>query len=86
MEAARLALDPLQGRSRREYLRSLTHFWGLQERITFAGHQNDVRAIWAKETCTGNVFRSGGMPLALVEAMLCDRPAIVTDVGGNQEW
>src|SRR5207245_589821 len=27
-----------------------------------------------------------GTPLALVEAMLCARPAVVTDVGGNAEW
>ena len=27
-----------------------------------------------------------GMPLAVVEAMLCGRICIVTDVGGNAEW
>jgi glycosyltransferase involved in cell wall biosynthesis len=30
--------------------------------------------------------RSEGTPLALVEAMLCARPAVVTDVGGNADW
>jgi L-malate glycosyltransferase len=27
-----------------------------------------------------------GMPLAIVEAMICGRPVITTDVGGNTEW
>jgi len=73
------------GRDER-YLRSLVEFFGLQERITFAGHQTDVRAIWAQEQVLVMFSRAEGTPLALVEAMLCGRPAIVSDVGGNQEW
>lgn len=68
------------------YLRELVEFFGLQERITFAGHQSDVRAIWAQEQVLVMFSRAEGIPLALVEAMLCGRPAIVSDVGGNQEW
>ena len=30
--------------------------------------------------------RAEGTPIALVEAMICARPAVVTDVGGNVEW
>jgi glycosyltransferase involved in cell wall biosynthesis len=68
------------------YLRALVDFYGLQERITFAGHQSDVRAIWAREQVLVMFSRAEGTPLALVEAMLCGRPAIVSDVGGNREW
>ena len=68
------------------YLRALVEFFGLQGRITFACHQNDVRAIWAKEQVLVMFSRAEGAPMALVEAMLCGRPAIVSDVGGNQEW
>jgi len=68
------------------YLRSLVEFFGLQGRITFAGHQGDVRAIWAEEQVLVMFSRAEGAPMALVEAMLCGRPAIVSDVGGNREW
>jgi glycosyltransferase involved in cell wall biosynthesis len=68
------------------YLRSLVELFGLRERITFAGHQSDVRAIWTQEQVLVMFSRAEGSPLALVEAMLCGRPAIVSDVGGNQEW
>ena len=68
------------------YLRALVEFYGLQERITFAGHQSDVREIWAREQILVLFSRAEGTPLALVEAMLCGRPAIVSDVGGNREW
>ena len=68
------------------YLRALVEFYGLQERITFAGHQSDVRGIWAREQLLVMFSRAEGTPLALVEAMLCGRPAIVSDAGGNQEW
>jgi glycosyltransferase involved in cell wall biosynthesis len=67
------------------YLRALVEFYGLQERITFAGQQSDVRGIWAREQILVMFSRAEGTPLALVEAMLCGRPAIVSDVGGNRE-
>jgi L-malate glycosyltransferase len=68
------------------YLRAIIEFFGLQARITFAGHQSGVRAIWAKEQILVMFSRAEGTPLALVEAMLCGRPAIVSDAGGNKEW
>jgi glycosyltransferase involved in cell wall biosynthesis len=68
------------------YLRSLTAFFGLQERISFAGQISDVRAVWGQEQVLVMFSRAEGTPLALVESMLCGRPAIVSDVGGNKEW
>jgi glycosyltransferase involved in cell wall biosynthesis len=69
-----------------DYLRALVEFFKLTERITFAGYQKDVRAIWAQEQILVLSSRSEGTPLSLVEGMLCGRPAIVSDVGGNHEW
>ena len=69
-----------------DYLRALVEFFELPERVTFAGYQSDVRAIWTQAQILVLSSRAEGTPLSLVEAMLCGRPAIVSDLGGNQEW
>jgi glycosyltransferase involved in cell wall biosynthesis len=70
----------------RDYLDRVSSMYGLDRRIEFAGHVADVRGIWADNHLLVLPSRSEGTPLSLVEAMLCGRPAVVTDVGGNAEW
>jgi glycosyltransferase involved in cell wall biosynthesis len=41
--------------------------------------------IWARNHALAVPSRFEGLPLALVEAMMCGRPAVVTDVAGNSE-
>ena len=53
--------------------------------VNLMGHTHDVREIWAGNHILALPSRYEGLPLALVEAMWCARPAIVTDVGGNAE-
>lgn len=53
--------------------------------VHFCGHVNDVRAIWERNHLLVLLSRYEGLPLALVEAMWCGRPAVVTDVAGNAE-
>ena len=53
--------------------------------VVFQGHVADVEQIWAGHHALVLPSRYEGTPLALVEAMLCARPSIVTDVAGNAE-
>jgi glycosyltransferase involved in cell wall biosynthesis len=45
----------------------------------------DTTRIWEQNHALVIASRYEGLPLALVEAMLCERIAIVTDVSGNKE-
>jgi glycosyltransferase involved in cell wall biosynthesis len=53
--------------------------------VEFVGHQNNIEEIWRKHHALVLPSRFEGMPLVVVEAMLCGRPCIATDVGGNRE-
>jgi glycosyltransferase involved in cell wall biosynthesis len=53
--------------------------------VQFAGHINDLENFWAQHHVLVLPSRIEGMPLALVEAMLCNRVPIVTDVAGHAE-
>jgi glycosyltransferase involved in cell wall biosynthesis len=53
--------------------------------IEFSGYSNDIEEVWSKHHALVLPSRQEGMPLTLVEAMLCARSVIVTDVGGNRE-
>jgi glycosyltransferase involved in cell wall biosynthesis len=53
--------------------------------VYFRGHVKGIRAIWEQNHLLVLPSRYEGLPLALVEAMWCARPAVVTDVGGNGE-
>lgn len=70
----------------REYLQELSRHYGIHDRVHFAGHVKDVRKIWSDHHLLVLPSRIEGTPLAMVEAMLCGRPSVVTDVGGTAEW
>lgn len=55
------------------------------ESIDFGGFTCDIEKLWGRHHALILCSRFEGMPLALVEAMLCGRAAIVTNVGGNCE-
>jgi glycosyltransferase involved in cell wall biosynthesis len=53
--------------------------------VRFAGELTDIETVWASHHALILASRYEGLPLSVVEAMLCARPCIVTDVGGNRE-
>ncbi len=65
-------------------LRRMTEMLQVQN-VHLRGHVSDVRGIWKENHILVLPSRYEGLPLVLVEAMWCGRPAVVTDVGGNAE-
>lgn len=65
-------------------LRRLVEQVGLKS-IRFGGFSENIEQIWSNHHALILPSRYEGMPLVLVEAMLCGRPAIITDVGGVRE-
>jgi glycosyltransferase involved in cell wall biosynthesis len=57
---------------------------GLSARVSFPGFA-PVEQIWAGNHLLVMPSRFEGLPLAMVEAMLCARPVVATDVAGHAE-
>jgi glycosyltransferase involved in cell wall biosynthesis len=57
---------------------------GLSDRVVFEGRVS-VEQIWGSNHVLIMPSRYEGLPLALIEAMLCGRPVIATDVAGHAE-
>jgi glycosyltransferase involved in cell wall biosynthesis len=66
-------------------LARLVERFQLNDRVVFAGQVSIVEEIWASNHVLTMPSRWEGLPLAIVEAMLCARPVMATDVGGNSE-
>lgn len=68
----------------REGLVRLAESLGISDRVVFKG-QKPVEQIWASNHVLVMPSRFEGLPLAIVEAMLCGRPVVATDVAGHAE-
>lgn len=55
------------------------------DQVHFQKRTEDIEGLWATHHALILPSRWEGLPLVLVEAMMCGRTAIVTDVGGNSE-
>nr|WP_242026932.1 glycosyltransferase [Leptolyngbya sp. FACHB-17] len=67
-----------------ETLKRLKTLWELHN-IEFGQFTSNIEEIWATHHGLILPSRYEGLPLVVVEAMLCGRMCIVTDVAGNTE-
>ncbi len=69
-----------------QLIHELIAMYNLTEKVFLRGYVNDVRGdIWKSSHILLMPSFKEGLPIALIEAMLCGRTAVVTDVGGNAE-
>lgn len=69
-----------------EYLQNLVHYFHLEDKVSLHGRVTDIRKVWQDNHALLMPSHMEGMPLAVVEAMLCGRVCMATDVGGISEW
>jgi Glycosyl transferases group 1 len=70
--------------SYREGLERLIRRLNLSHRVTLAGHVA-AEQIWLENHVLVMPSRFEGMPLTIIEAMLCGRPVVATNVAGHSE-
>lgn len=66
-------------------VRTLTRELGLEDRVRFLGHQDDVAEVLARSHLFALISRWEGFPRSTLEAMRAGLPVVVTDVGGSAE-
>ena len=69
----------------RENLKTMTVSLGIEQSAILTGPKQSVRQYYAAADVFVLPSRSEGMPLALLEAMACGLPSIVSNVGGVPE-
>ena len=77
----------LYGKSQgnRHQMRDLIRQFDLTEKIKFREYASEMETLWANHQGLILPSRYEGAPLVVVEAMLCNRICIATDVGRNKE-
>jgi glycosyltransferase involved in cell wall biosynthesis len=83
-QGRRWKLSLYGGGATRRTLERLARELGIADRVVFAGF-TPVEEIWPHNHVLVMASRFEGLPLAMVEAMLCARPVVATNVAGHAE-
>ena len=70
----------------KNYINQLVSYFDLESLVFFHGKVSDIRKVWEENHILVMPSLNEGMALAVIEAMICGRPVVTTDVGGNSEW
>ena len=65
------------------YIRELIRFYDLENKVELMGHCNDIKTVWQHNQLLLLTSRTEGLPLTIVEAMLCGRAVVTTNVGDS---
>lgn len=66
-------------------VRHLIALYGLEQQVCYEGYARDIEGLWSEHHALLLPSRFEGNPLAMIEAMLCGRIPIVTNVGRAAE-
>ena len=69
----------------KKQLEDLIRLHDLHDQLKFGGFKDKVEDIWAENHALLLPSRYEGAPLVVIEAMLCNRVSISTDIGRNRE-
>lgn len=83
--ARNVRLDFFGAGPHRQLVEDLARMFDLQDRIQLAGVCNDIGELWRTHHALVLPSRYEGLPLAVVEAMLCGRVVITSSEGGAKE-
>lgn len=67
------------------YINELITFFKLDEKVQMKGSSSNIRELWESNHLLILPSNTEGLPLTIIEAMLCGRPVLSTDVGDNSK-